>query len=173
MKYIKQYKIFEMECWIGSNYGGSSSLFEKKFGFQTDLIYDILVDVKDEFPDVDIWIDDAECSWIVEPDNENIFVIYFERTITSESPLRSQDYWKSVNREPLYDLEIFLNKNRIIETLNSHLKEYGLICYASDFGQSDIDYEIIVHRISNYGWVEGKYDAKVKQTPEYKRRYNR
>lgn len=87
--------------------------------------------MRDEFPDVDIWVDDAICSHLVKPDNDNIFVIFFEE----DKPI--------LYKENLYDLENFLYRN-IISELRSQLKAYDLKIHACDFGENDTVYEIVI-----------------------------
>lgn len=140
MWYIKKYKTFESKNWVESN-----------FGITENQIRDILIDVFDEFPDVMMFIDDADSSYLVEK-SKDIFVIYFSDTTNN---------WMA--QEPLYRFESFLIREKLLKTLNNHLSEYGLKIYDADFGENDFDYEIIVCR-------ENKMNS-IMETPQQRDRY--
>lgn len=130
MRYIKTYKIFE-DSLIDVSPDRPNEYVKSTFGISLAEISDLLVDIEDEFPDIDYWIDDAEPSWLVKPNNSNIFVIYFE----SNKP-----GWE---RENLYDLEHFLMRGKL-KHIKSYIEEYGLDIYAADYGESDTQYEIVI-----------------------------
>jgi hypothetical protein len=142
MKYIKAYKIFE--SFLNKGFG---EVFKSNFGISRDEIKDLLVDVDDDFEDIDWWIEDAKSSWLVKPNND-IFVIYFESNKLN---------WE---KENLYDLEHFLHKGKLYH-IKSYLKDYGLEVYAADFGEVDTQYEIVVH----------KKGTPIIKTEEYRKRY--
>lgn len=127
MRYIKSYKIFENEQY----HDKIGRLFRENFGISKDEIYDLLDDVSDEFGEIDYWVSDAKESWLVES-NEDIFVIYFES---------SKPAWEAEN---LYDLENYLISSGKLNQIKSYLKDYGLEVYASDYGESDTQYEIVI-----------------------------
>lgn len=149
MRHIKSYKLFES---IDMNLG-TKTRFETRFGISQEEINDLLIDVKDDFTDIDYWIGSAEDSWIVEVspvmgDDDKIFVIYFESI-----PFN----WE---KENLYDLEHFLLKGKL-NHIKSYLKDYGLEIYAADFGEVDTQYEIVVC----------KKGTPIIKTEEYRKRY--
>lgn len=129
MRYIKPYKVFESD----KSYGNFPKLHKSRFGIAIEEIYDLLVDITDEFDDIDYWIGDSSSSWIVDnsPLRENVFVIYFESNKPS---------WEAEN---LYHLEHYLNKGKLNQ-IRSYLKDYGLEVYAADYGEVDTQYEIVV-----------------------------
>ena len=140
MKYIKAFESDNWQPW--------DAVFQKKFGISKDFLMDILCVVRDEFPDMYIWIDDAESSHLVKPDNNNIFVIYFEEDV------------ETLKKKNLYGLEKFLYSN-IIDELRSQIKPYDLKIYTCDFGETDTVYEIVIC----------KKGAKVIDKIEYSSRY--
>lgn len=129
MRYIKLYEAFD------DRFSKAWEPFKEKFGISREEIEDLLIDIGDEFNDIYYhvgWLspNDSNKSWLVEP-NEDIFVIYFES---------SKPVWEAEN---LYDLENYLYKGKLNQ-IKSYLKDYDLEVYATDFGESDTQYEIVV-----------------------------
>ena len=107
----------------------------KKFGITNIQLNNILYYITDEFPDLNYWIDNSLQSSLIEPD-ENSFVIFF-----------------SEKGDTLHDLGVlyYLEPKiwQLIEAVDSQLRAYDLYVSASDFGEFDIYYELVVSKVGH------------------------
>jgi hypothetical protein len=116
----------------------------QKFDITYEQLGDILVYITDEFPQLTYDVDGSIQSSL-------IFTDYFSFVIT----FQEQGAQSFFDLEPLHYLEPKIFK--LIELVNSQLEHYNLYVSASDFGESDAYYELV---ISEIGW-----------TPKYRERY--
>lgn len=105
------------------------------FGITYEEIQDILHYITDEFPDLNYWVDNSLQSSLIEHDI-NSFVIIF-----------------SENGDNLHDLGVlyYLEPKiwKLIEDVDSQLRAYDLYVAASDFGSSDIYYELVISKVGH------------------------
>lgn len=108
---------------------------DKNFGITYQDLDEILLIISDEFPELEYYVEDSLQSSLIEKDDCCFIVTFNEKGI--DFP----------NLPPLHYVEpkIF----SLIEDVNSHLGEFGLYIYASDFGQSDAYYELVVCKIGH------------------------
>lgn len=104
------------------------------FGIRYDDLSEILLYITDEFPELEWWADNSLQSSLVERD-ENCFIITFNhKDINFPSDLPVLHYV-----EPkIYEL---------IRDVDAQLRRYNLYVYASDFGENDAYYELVISRI--------------------------
>lgn len=106
-----------------------------KFGISYEEIQDILGYITDEFPELDYWVDNSLQSSLIETD-ENSFVIIF-----------------SEKGDTLHDLGVlyYLEPKiwQLIESVDSQLRAHDLYVSASDFGEFDIYYELVISKVGH------------------------
>jgi hypothetical protein len=107
-----------------------------KVGFEITYreLYDILNYIIDEFPELIFDIEKSSQSSLILPD-DNSFIITFQQ----EGDMFSAGVLHYI--EP----KIF----GLISDVNSQLRPYGLYVSDSDFGQSDIYYELVISKIGH------------------------
>lgn len=126
----------------------------KKFQITYQEIYDIILYIKDEFPDLIFDIDNSFQSSLIYPDH-NSFVILFQHI---------GNFRADGNYDPvvLYYLEPKIFK--LIEMINSQLKEYDLYISASDFGQDDTIYELVVTELGTKPTFRQRYNKTLENS---------
>jgi hypothetical protein len=107
----------------------------KDFGISYQDLTEILFHITDEFLRLEFYVEDSSHSFLIEKD-DNCFIILF-----------NESGYEYHNLPVLHYLEpkIF----ELIEDVNAHLKQFNLYVYASDFGESDAYYELVVSKIGH------------------------
>ncbi len=122
------------------------SSFIFRGGIKFDITYgeldDILSEITDEFPELSYSVENSLQSSLIKEDNKSFVVI-----LSCEG-----DMW---DLPVLHYLETKIFG--IISDIDSQLRAYDLYVSASDFGESDAYYELVI--------------SKVGHTPEYRERY--
>ncbi len=131
---LKRYLDFIKESFSLSN----------NFSISYDDLQECLYYITDEFPELEYYVEDSFDSSIIIYDDESFIVT-----------LCHKDSEILYNEITLYYLEpkIF----SLIEDVNNQLSRFGLKVFASDFGSTDIYYELVITKIGN--------------EPRYKKRY--
>jgi hypothetical protein len=114
-----------------------SEIFFNKVGFEITYqqLYDILIHITDEFPELIYDIENSYQSSLITPD-DNSFIITFSH------------YGESMLNLPvLHYLEPKIWS--LIGDVNSQLRPYDLYVSDSDFGQSDVYYELVISKIGH------------------------
>jgi hypothetical protein len=113
------------------------------FEISYEQLSDILKYITDEFTEIEYDVDSSIQSSLIVPDEDSFIITFAE------------------SGETLHDLPVlyYLEPKifNLIDLVDSQLNPYGLYISASDFGEMDCYYEIVV--------------SKIGQTPEYKNRY--
>jgi hypothetical protein len=137
---LKRFSQFLNESWKPE----SSFIF--RGGIKFDITYgeldDILSEITDEFPELSYSVENSLQSSLIKEDNKSFVVI-----LSCEG-----DMW---DLPVLHYLETKIFG--IISDIDSQLRAYDLYVSASDFGESDAYYELVI--------------SKVGHTPEYRERY--
>ena len=114
-----------------------SEIFFNKVGFEITYqqLYDILIHITDEFQELIYDIENSYQSSLITPD-DNSFIITFSH------------YGESMLNLPvLHYLEPKIWS--LIGDVNSQLRAYDLYVSDSDFGQSDVYYELVISKIGH------------------------
>jgi len=113
-----------------------SQITINKVGFEITYIelYDILNYITDEFPELTFDIESSSQSSLITPDDSS-FIITFQQ----DGSISYIDV--------LHYLEPKIWK--LIGDVNSQLRPYGLYVSDSDFGQSDVYYELVISKIGH------------------------
>jgi hypothetical protein len=113
-----------------------SQITINKVGFEITYseLYDILNYITDEFPELIFDIESSNQSSLITPD-DNSFIVTF------------QQEGDTLSITPLYYIEPKIWG--LIGDVNSQLRPYGLYVSDSDFGQSDVYYELVISKIGH------------------------
>lgn len=106
------------------------------FGIKYDDLSDILFYITDEFPELEWWADNSLQSSLVEKD-DNCFIVTFNR--------KDIDFPNDLPVLHYIEPKIF----ELIKDVDSQLRGRGLYVYASDFGENDAYYELVISRIGH------------------------
>lgn len=120
-----------------------------EFYISYEQLYDILIEIKDEFPNIVYDIDSSFQSSLIYPDDKSFVITLAEE---GESIL---------DLNALYYIEPKIWNLK--EDINSQLRAYDLYISASDFGESDIYYELVVSEIGHTPKYREKYHYAVKE----------
>lgn len=121
-----------------------------KFEISHEELDDILKEITDEFFNLEYEVESSLQSSLIY-DDVNSFVVCFNEKIEN-------DEFPNV----LYYLEpkIF----NLIESINSQLKEFNLYISASDFGQTDAFYELVITRIGTTPVFRPRYQKTLENS---------
>ena len=116
-----------------------SEIFFNKIGFEITYkhydLNDLLNEITDEFPELIYDIESSNQSSLIMPD-DNSFIITFQQ-----------------DGESLLDIDVlhYIEPKiwQLIRYVSSQLGAYGLYVSDSDFGQSDIYYELVISKIGH------------------------
>ena len=108
----------------------------RDFGITYQELEEILFHITDEFPELEFYVEDSLQSSLIEKD-DNCFIVCFNH--------KGIDFPYELPILHYIEPKIF----ELIEDVNLHLAAYGLHIYASDFGQSDAYYELVVSKIGH------------------------
>jgi hypothetical protein len=120
-----------------------------EFYISYEQLYHILIEIKDEFPNIVYDIDSSFQSSLIYPDDKSFVITLAEK---GESIL---------DLNALYYIEPKIWNLK--EDINSHLRAYDLYISASDFGESDVYYELVVSEIGHTPKYREKYHYAVKE----------
>jgi hypothetical protein len=142
MRHLKTFKLFENIKLIDP-----PDSIERIFKMPPDVVEHLLFEITDNFDNIIVYVDDAESSDIVKPDNENIFVIYVEDSEKIEDVTEVADFFDG----------------RLKKEMNSQLSPYGLEIYTAEIGEDDWRFEIVI--------CKKEYVKKIEETEFEKRRH--
>jgi len=113
-----------------------SQITINKVGFEITYseLYDILNYITDEFTELIFDIESSNQSSLITPDDNSFIVTFQQEGDTLSIP-------------PLYYIEPKIWE--LIGDVNSQLRPYGLYVSDSDFGQSDVYYELVISKIGH------------------------
>jgi hypothetical protein len=120
------------------------------FEISYEELSDILKYITDEFTDINYDVDSSIQSSLIIPDEESFVITFAE------------------NGETLLDLPVlyYLEPKifNLIDLVDSQLNPYGLYVSASDFGEMDCYYEIVVSKIGHKPKYKSRYAKTLENT---------
>jgi len=130
------YNIYIMKLKKFENFGNDIVFGTTDFEITYDELSDLLIDITDEFPDIEWFIESSRNSNIINMCKNSFIVILTHKSINDE--------WGSETSIAYIEPGIY----DIIKNINSHLRPYNLYVSNNDFPKYfENEYELVISKI--------------------------